>query len=210
MNKDRGRLVIVSGFSGVGKGTVVKALLDKYSDEYALSISMTTRKPRPGEQEGVHYYYVSDEQFEEMINNDGFMEYAGYVGHYYGTPKQFILDSLEQGKNVILEIEVQGALQVKAKYPDSLLVFIIPPSAAELKKRLVGRGSETEEEINGRLKRACEESKQMDSYEYFVVNDFVEDCVERLHELAVNRPEISADREETIQRIQSEINEMYL
>ncbi len=204
MDKDKGKLVIVSGFSGVGKGTVVKALLDKY-DDYVLSVSMTTRKPREGEIEGVNYYFVSDEQFEEMIKKDGFLEYAGYVGHYYGTPKKLVLDSLEQGKNVILEIEVQGALQVKEKYPDSIMVFIIPPKASVLRERLAGRGTETEEQINNRLKRAGEESEQMSFYDYLVVNDKVEDCVERLHEITLIRPEISADREQIIETMQSDV-----
>lgn len=204
MSNNKGKLVIVSGFSGVGKGTVVKALLDKY-DDYVLSVSMTTRKPREGEQEGINYYFVSDEQFEEMIKKDGFLEHAGYVGHYYGTPKKLVLDSLEQGKNVILEIEVQGALQVKEKYPDSILVFIIPPKASVLKERLTGRGTETEEQINNRLKRACEESEQMSFYDYLVVNDKVEDCVERLHEITLTRPEISSDREQIIEAMQSDV-----
>ena len=206
MSKDKGRLVIISGFSGVGKGTVVKALLEKYGD-YVLSISMTTRKPRPGEHEGIDYYYVSDEQFEEMINQDGFMEHAGYVGHYYGTPKKFILDSLEQGKNVILEIEVQGALQVKEKYPDSVMVFIIPPSAAVLKERLTGRGSETAEEINNRLKRAADESNQMTAYEYLVVNDDVDACVERIHKITIGNSEKTGEKEDIINKIQNEIKD---
>lgn len=204
MSNNKGKLVIVSGFSGVGKGTVVKALLDKY-DDYVLSISMTTRKPREGELEGVNYYFVSDEQFEEMIKQDGFLEYAGYVGHYYGTPKKLVLDSLKQGKNVILEIEVQGALQVKEKYPDSILVFIIPPKASVLKERLTGRGTETEEQINNRLKRACEESEQMSFYDYLVVNDKVEDCVEHLHKITLTRPDISSDRDQIIEAMQSDV-----
>ena len=206
MSNDKGRLVIISGFSGVGKGTVVRALLEKYGD-YVLSISMTTRRPRPGEQEGIDYYYVSDEQFEEMINQDGFMEHAGYVGHYYGTPKKFILDSLEQGKNVILEIEVQGALQVKEKYPDSVMVFIIPPSADALKERLTGRGSETAEEINNRLKRAADESNQMTAYEYLVVNDTVDACVERIHKITAGSYEKTDEKEDIINKIQHEIRD---
>ena len=140
-----------------------------------------------------------------MINKDGFLEYAGYVGHYYGTPKKLVLDSLEQGKNVILEIEVQGALQVKEKYPDSIMVFIIPPRASVLKERLTGRGTETEEQINNRLKRACEESEQMCFYDYLVVNDKVEDCVERLHEITLTSPELSEDRELIIETMQSDV-----
>ena len=210
MRRKKGKLVIISGFSGVGKGTVVKELLDKHQDEYVLSVSMTTRAPREGEQEGVNYYYVSDEQFEDMIENDGFLEHAGYVGHYYGTPKKLVTDSLNKGKNVVLEIEVQGALQVKEKYPESIMIFIIPPSARELKNRLVGRGSETPEQIEGRLKRAGQEAGQMEHYDYLVVNDIVEDCAERIHEITQTKPDLADDRKEVIRLMQEDVNNFLL
>ena len=181
MNK-RGVLAIVSGFSGAGKGTVMKALMNKY-DNYALSISATSRAPRPGEQEGREYFYKTVEQFEKMIEQDELIEYAQYVGNYYGTPKAYVEEKLNEGKDVILEIELQGAMKVKAKMPDTVLIFITPPSAQELKNRLVGRGTEDEATINARLKRASEEAEYMDKYDYLLINDDLDTCVRELHEL---------------------------
>ena len=139
----RGILVVVSGFSGSGKGTLMKALLEKY-DNYALSISATTRQPRAGEENCREYFFVTKEQFQEMIREDQLIEYAQYVDNYYGTPKAYVEKQMDAGKDVILEIEIQGALKVKEQFPETLLVFIMPPSAEELKRRLVGRGTETE------------------------------------------------------------------
>ena len=153
----RGILVVVSGFSGSGKGTLMKALLEKY-DNYALSISATTRQPRAGEENGREYFFVTKEQFQEMIREDQLIEYAQYVDNYYGTPKAYVEKQMDAGKDVILEIEIQGALKVKEQFPETLLVFIMPPSAEELKRRLVGRGTETEEVIQSRLERAVKES----------------------------------------------------
>ena len=155
--KRQGMLAVVSGFSGAGKGTVMKALLEKY-DNYALSISATTRAPRPGEQDGREYFFMTDGQFEELIQNDRLIEHARYVNHYYGTPRSYVESKMAEGKDVILEIEIQGALNVKRQYPDAILIFVVPPTAAELKRRLVSRGTETEEVIASRLKRALEES----------------------------------------------------
>ncbi len=200
----KGKIVIVSGFSGVGKGTVVKKIMETY-DNYELSVSMTTRDPRPGEVEGVNYHYVSDGQFEEMIKADGFLEFAGYVGHYYGTPKAFVLDSLEKGKNVILEIEVQGAMQIKEKYPDTMMIFIVPPKAEDLRNRLIGRGSESGEEIEKRLRQAYEETKKMKYYEYFVVNDDLEECVRHLNDVITTDYEKTPDKEKKIEQIQKEL-----
>lgn len=180
--QNRGVLAIVSGFSGAGKGTVMKALMNKY-DNYALSISATSRAPRPGEMEGREYFYKSVEEFEKMIAEDELIEYAQYVGNYYGTPKAYVEKMLNEGKDVILEIELQGAMKVKAKMPDTVLIFITPPTADELKKRLVGRGTEDEATIDARLKRAAEEAEYMDSYDYLLINDVLEDCVDSLHEL---------------------------
>ena len=139
----RGILVVVSGFSGSGKGTLMKALLEKY-DNYALSISATTRQPRAGEENGREYFFVTKEQFQEMIREDQLIEYAQYVDNYYGTTKAYVEKQMDAGKDVILEIEIQGALKVKEQFPETLLVFIMPPSAEELKRRLVGRGTVTE------------------------------------------------------------------
>ena len=141
MNK-RGILIIVSGFSGAGKGTIMRALMEQYSDTYALSISATTRKPRSGETHGKEYFFVSKEEFESMIEKEELIEHAQYVNNYYGTPRDYVFKQLESGKDVILEIEIQGALKVKEKYPDTLLLFVTPPNANELKERLIGRGTE--------------------------------------------------------------------
>lgn len=181
MNKE-GILIVVSGFSGAGKGTIMKALLERY-DNYALSISATTRNPRPGEEEGKAYFFKTTEEFEKMIAKDDLIEYAMYVGNYYGTPKAYVEEQLCAGKDVILEIETQGALKVKEKFPNTLLLFVTPPSAEELRKRLEGRGTETREVIDGRMKRAIEEAEYMDQYDYLVVNDELDVCVEEMHHL---------------------------
>ena len=178
--KHKGILIVVSGFSGVGKGTLMRELLHTY-DNYALSVSMTTRKPREGEQEGVSYFFVDKETFERTIAQDGLVEYAEYCGNYYGTPKQYVESCLEQGKDVILEIEIQGAMKVKERFPQSLLLFVMPPDAQELRRRLAGRGTEEEEVIRRRLERAKEESKGIENYEYIIINDDLEACVREMH-----------------------------
>lgn len=180
--KKQGTLVVVSGFAGTGKGTVMKELLGRY-DSYALSISATTRNPRPGEVDGREYFFKTKEEFEQMIEQDAFVEYACYVGNYYGTPKKYVDEQLAAGKDVILEIEIQGALNIKRQFPDALLLFIAPPSADVLKERLVGRGTETEEVIEQRLARAVEESKGIENYDYLVVNDDLDECVENVHQM---------------------------
>lgn len=177
----KGVLIIVSGFSGAGKGTVMRALLEQHPEQYALSVSATTRAPRAGERDGIEYYFKTNEEFEKMIAEDALIEYAGYVGHYYGTPKAYVQDQLEQGKDVILEIEIQGALKVKEKFPDTLLLFLTPPSAKCLKERLIGRGTEDMATIEARLARAYEESEGIEQYDHIIVNDILQDCVEELH-----------------------------
>lgn len=179
----KGILAVVSGFSGAGKGTLMKALLDRYQDQYALSISATTRKPRAGEEHGREYFFLTEEEFCRMIDEDGLIEHACYVGNYYGTPKQYVYDQMAAGRDVILEIEIQGALKVKEKFPETLLLFVTPPSAGELENRLRGRGTETEEVIRNRLKRASEEAAYMDQYDYLLINDDLEACVEEMHAL---------------------------
>ena len=179
--QNKGILMVISGFSGAGKGTLVKKLLSEY-DNYALSISMTTRQPREGEEDGREYFFRTREQFEENIAKNGFIEYAQYCGNYYGTPKAYVEEQMQAGKDVILEIEIQGAMKIREKFPDTLLVFVCPPSMEELKNRLVGRGTETLDVINGRLRRAVEESKGMDKYDYLLINDDLEECVDTLHE----------------------------
>lgn len=205
----QGVLAVVSGFSGAGKGTIMKALLEKY-DNYALSISATTRDPRPGEADGHEYFFMTDEQFEKMIAEDELIEHARYVNHYYGTPRRYVESKMQEGKDVILEIEIQGARKVKEQYPDALLIFVVPPSAEELKNRLVHRGTETAEVIEKRLKRAREESDGMDSYEYILVNDQVDACVEKLHGLIQSRHLRASENQELIFQMKEELKELGL
>ena len=203
MNKE-GILIVVSGFSGAGKGTIMKALLERY-DNYALSISATTRNPRPGEEEGKAYFFKTTEEFEKMIAKDDLIEYAMYVGNYYGTPKAYVEEQLRAGKDVILEIEIQGALKVKEKFPNTLLLFVTPPSAEELRKRLEGRGTETQEVIDGRMKRAIEEAEYMDQYDYLVVNDELDVCVEEMHHLIQGEHERCFRNQTFIEHMKSEL-----
>ena len=179
MMSRRGLLVIVSGPSGCGKGTVLGHLL-KEDPNVFYTVSATTRAPRPGETDGVEYYFLSKEQFEEKIRTGGMLEYANYVGNYYGTPSQAVEDQCAAGHDVILEIEVQGAMQVKKKRPDAVSVFIMPPSMEELRSRLCGRQTENEETINNRLKTAEKEMELAPQYDYIVVNDVVEEAAGRL------------------------------
>ena len=178
----QGILVVVSGFSGAGKGTLMKELLKRY-DNYALSISATTRAPREGETDGKEYFFVTKEQFEKMRDERKLIEYAQYVNNYYGTPKEYVEQKMAEGKDVILEIEIQGALKVKKRFPDALLLFVTPPSAEELRRRLVGRGTETLEVITARLARAAEEASGMEAYDYLLINDDLDRCVEEMHQL---------------------------
>ena len=203
MNKE-GILIVVSGFSGAGKGTIMKALLERY-DNYALSISATTRNPRPGEEEGKAYFFKTTEEFEKMIAKDDLIAYAMYVGNYYGTPKAYVEEQLRAGKDVILEIEIQGALKVKEKFPNTLLLFVTPPSAEELRKRLEGRGTETQEVIDGRMKRAIEEAEYMDQYDYLVVNDELDVCVEEMHHLIQGEHERCFRNQTFIEHMQREL-----
>lgn len=180
--KKQGILVVVSGFAGTGKGTVMKELLKRY-DNYALSVSATTRSPRPGEKDGREYFFRTKEQFNKMIEENAFLEYACYVENSYGTPKAYVEEQMAAGKDVILEIEIQGALSVKKQFPEAVLLFIAPPSADVLRERLVGRGTETPEVVDKRLARAVEESEGMEEYDYLVVNDDLDECVETVHQM---------------------------
>ena len=174
-NKKRGSLIVISGFSGVGKGTVVKRLVSDFG--YNISVSATTRSPREGEVNGREYYFMEKSEFENLIDYGGFIEWTQYVENYYGTPKKYVEESLSEGKDIILEIEVMGALNVKRQFPDALLIFISAPSISELRSRLSGRGTESEETIIKRLKKATEEAEDMDKYDYVVVNDDLEECI---------------------------------
>ncbi|MCI8518140.1 MAG: guanylate kinase [Hungatella sp.] len=179
---DQGILVVISGFSGAGKGTLIKAMLERHHN-YALSISATTRKPREGEEDGREYFFVTRERFEQMIEEGQLIEYAQYVNNYYGTPRQYVFQQMADGKDVILEIEIQGALKIKERFPEALLLFVTPPSADELKRRLVGRGTETMDVIHQRLHRAADEAEGITSYDYILINDEIDACVEAMHQL---------------------------
>ena len=182
---NQGVLAVISGFSGAGKGTLMRALLERY-DNYALSISAPTRAPREGEVDGREYFFKTREEFEQMIEHDELVEYAQYVGNYYGTPKEYVFSNLKAGKDVLLEIEIQGALKVKEKFPDTLLMFVTPPSAEELKNRLVGRGTEEMSVIESRLSRAVEEAQGIEAYDYLIVNDKLDACVGEVHSIIRN------------------------
>lgn len=197
-------MVVVSGFSGVGKGTIMKALMEKY-DNYAFSVSATTRSPRDKEVNGREYFFITDEEFDEMVREDRFIEYARYVKHSYGTPKSYVEEKMAEGKDVILEIETQGALNVKKKYPDTLMVYVIPPSAEELKRRLIERGTESADVINARLERAIEEADEIDSYDYVLVNDTVPEAVEQLHSLIQSQHLLTIKNRGEIARMKEEL-----
>lgn len=174
----KGLKIVLSGPSGSGKGTIVKELIS--DDQFLLSISATTRAPRQGEEEGVHYFFKTREDFEQMIAQNELLEYAEFCGNYYGTPKAFIEESVKNGKDVILEIEVKGAMQIKEIYPDAIFIFIVPPSLAELESRLIGRNTEAREVIDKRLNRAKEELALYDQYDYVVVNDRLVEAIEEI------------------------------
>ncbi|WP_330372371.1 guanylate kinase [Pseudobutyrivibrio sp. MD2005] len=183
MINDKGLVIVLSGFSGAGKGTIMKHLLDAHPNDYNLSISATTRNIRAGEQDGREYFFKTREEFDSMIENDELLEYATFNGNSYGTPRAYVEQLIERKKDVILEIEIQGALQVKKMYPDALLLFTMPPSAKELENRLVGRGTETPEVIAQRLAISCKESQYMGQYDYLIVNDSLERAVDQVHNI---------------------------
>ena len=201
----KGILVVVSGFSGSGKGTIMKRLMSEYGTDYALSVSATTRAPREGEVHGVDYFYVSVEEFEAMIEKGDLIEYAKYVSNYYGTPKAYVNEQLEAGKNVILEIEIQGALKIKEKFKDTVLMFVSAPSAGEIKNRLVGRNTETQDVIDARMKRAYEESLGVEEYDYLVINDELETCVACVNNIIQNERNQKAE-ENAAHRVSANID----
>ena len=204
----QGILVVVSGFSGAGKGTLMKELLKRY-DNYALSVSATTRQPREGEKDGEDYFFVNREYFQQMIEEGRLVEYAQYVNHYYGTPRDYVEKKMAEGKDVILEIEIQGALKVKKRFPDALLIFVTPPSAGELRRRLVGRGTETIEVINARLRRAAEEASGMEAYDYLLINDEIDACVEQMHQLITLQHSKTCYHLDFLSRMREELYHLY-
>ncbi len=172
----KGFLFVISGPAGTGKGTLCKEILNR-NKEIVFSVSTTTRKPRVGEVDGVNYFFIDNEKFESMVNNKEFLEYAYVHTNYYGTPKKFVMDKIKEGEIVLLEIDVQGAMEIKKNFTEAVLVFLLPPTMEELKNRIINRGTETEEDINRRFKNAFKELDYVDNYNYFVINDKIEDAI---------------------------------
>lgn len=202
----QGILIVVSGFSGAGKGTIMKELLTRY-EQYALSISATTRAPRPGEQDGREYFFKSKEAFEEMIEKGELIEYACYVDNYYGTPKTYVEEMLKKGRDVILEIEIQGARKIRKQFPDAVLLFVTTKDAKTLRERLEKRGTEEVSVIKQRLKQAVTESEGVEEYDYFVVNDDLTACVSQIHAIIESEHQKTIRNREKIQKIREELKD---
>ena len=205
LEKDSGMVIVLSGFSGAGKGTIMKHLMSRHPDTYHLSISATTRGIRDGEEDGREYFFKSKESFEQMIAAGELLEYANFNGNYYGTPRAYVQEEIAAGRDIILEIEVQGALQVKKIFPEALLLFVTPPSAEALKDRLLGRGTESEEVVAQRLAISARESRLMNEYDYLVINDKIEDSVAQVHSIIQSEHNHTSRRREAIARIQREL-----
>jgi len=197
----RGLLIVVSGPSGAGKGTICKGLLEK-RNEVQVSVSATTREPRNGEVDGKNYFFKTKEEFKSMIEADNLMEYAQVYDNYYGTPKQFVIDKIESGNDILLEIDIQGALQVRKRYPEGIFVFILPPSMKELKHRIIGRGSETEESLEKRFSSAYEEIDFIKKYDYYIINDELNKAVDTLESI------IDAEKCKVIDNVEDLISEI--
>ncbi len=202
MTHNKGIIAVISGFSGAGKGTVVNGLTSRYG--YSVSISATTRASRQGEEDGKDYFFKTKKEFEQMIKEEKLIEYAKYVDNYYGTPKDYVFGKINSGQDVLLEIEMQGALQVKKKFPEVSLIFITPPDAAELKNRLVKRGTEKPDVIEKRVMRAVEECSFMPEYDYIMVNDDLEKCITQMHSLIQSLHYTRNNQQLLIDRISSD------
>ncbi len=199
---EKGQLIVISGFSGAGKGTVVKELVGRYG--YSLSISATTRAPRPGEVDGKDYYFKTEAEFRNLIDYNGLIEWAQYVDNYYGTPKKFVEDEIAAGRDVILEIEVQGASIVRKQYPDAMLLFITTKDVETLRERLTGRGSETEEQVAKRIRRAAEEAEMIGNYDYIIVNDDLNTCIDTVYSVILGGKCKRERNESFIQKLQED------
>ena len=202
----KGILVVVSGFSGSGKGTLMKALVEKYH-QYALSISATTRQPRPGEENGREYFFVTREAFQKMAEENALIEYAQYVDNYYGTPRAYVEQQLSEGRDVILEIEIQGARKVREQFPEAVLLFVTAKDLPTLRSRLTGRGTETPEVVAQRLRRAAQEAEGIEEYDYLVINDDLETCVEEIHRIIESEHRRISRNRDFICQIREELEE---
>ena len=202
----RGTLLVISGFSGAGKGTVTRSLKEKYG--YGLSVSMTTRQPREGEVDGIDYHFKTEDEFLRLIDYNGFIEYARYVDHYYGTPRKYVEEELERGRTVILEIEVQGAVKIKQQYPDAVLIFITAPDAQSLRERLCGRGTNDEADIEKRMDRARKEAESIGEYDYIVVNENgrPEECMEKIRMIIDSQESKVSRNREFIEKITKDLD----
>lgn len=203
-----GLLVIISGFSGAGKGTIVNNLMK--TGKYRLSISATTRSPREGEQDGREYFFISRKDFQQGIMENRFLEWAEFSGNFYGTPREYVMEQIKEGCDVILEIEPQGALQVKRKFPEARLIFLTAPSMSILKERLTGRGTETEEQVARRLSQARREIEKMHEYDYIVVNEDVAECTDKVEQIIEVMHERSCQKQDLISRFREEAKLMNL
>lgn len=205
MAEKKGILFVLSGFSGAGKGTIMRTFFEKYRG-FALSISATTRLPRAGEEHGIDYFFITEAEFEEIIAKDGLIEYTRYRNNYYGTPKQFVMDKLNAGVDVFLEIEVDGCSKVKKLFPDAVTIFVTTPGAEELYRRLKSRGTDTDEEIMGRLARAAEEIRFIPEYDYLLVNDDLDECVDALYDLTEAEKARPSRNEDTVSAFAAELD----